>query len=122
SQAQQPAIVWQPDIATAQQIAGQTRKLVLVHFWSPSCVPCMKLEKEVFSRPETVQAMNANFICVKINTEATPEIAHAYSVTMLPTDVVLSADGRLIAQLQCPQAANQYIQQACRVADGYRQL
>ena len=120
--AQQQGIAWQPDIRTAQQVAGQARKLVLVHFWSPSCVPCAKVEQEVFSRPETIQALNANFVCVKVNTDDAVEIARTYNVTMLPTDVVLSADGRLIAQLRSPTDANQYIQKVSQVAEGYRQL
>lgn len=122
SEAQQPGIAWQPDIATAQQIAAQTNRLVLVHFWAPWCKPCQKLEQDVFSRPDTADALNRNFVCVKINTDESKPIATTYNVTTLPTDVVLSSNGRLIAQLQCPQAANQYIQQISQVADGYRQL
>ena len=119
---QQQGIAWQPDIRTAQQIAGPARKLVLIHFWSPSCVPCAKVEQEVFSRPEAIQALNANFVCVKVNTDDALEIAKTYNVTMLPTDVVLSADGRLIAHLRSPTDANQYIQKVGQVAEGYRQL
>ncbi len=119
---QQQGVAWQPDIATAQQIAGNTNRLVLVHFWAPSCKPCAQLDHEIFSRPETAQALAANFVCVKINSDESAEVARAYNVTMLPTDVVLSADGRLIAQLRCPLVAGPYLQQLGQVAAGYRQL
>jgi protein disulfide-isomerase len=119
---QQQGIAWQSDIAAAQQLAAQTNRLVLVHFWSTTCEPCMRLEQEVFNRPETVSALNTNFVCVKVNTNESVELAKTYNVTMLPTDVVLSADGRLIAQLRCPPTANQYIQQLSQAATGYRQL
>ena len=118
----QQGVAWQSDIATAQQMASQTNRLVLVHFWAPSCGPCMRLEQEVFSRPETAQSLNTNFVCVKVNTDISAEVARTYNVTLLPTDVVLSADGRLIAQLRCPPTANQYLQQVNQVAEGYRQL
>ena len=122
SVAQQPGIAWLPDIETAKQLAAQSNKLVLVHFWSTSCQPCMRLEHEVFNRPETAQSLNANFACVKVNAAESDGLVRAYNVTMLPTDVVLSADGRLIAQLRCPPTADQYIQQLSHAAAGYRQL
>lgn len=46
---------WQPNLETAQQVAGQTNRLVLVHFWIKSCQPCLRLDKEVFSRAEVVR-------------------------------------------------------------------
>jgi hypothetical protein len=50
-------IQWLKSIEQARQIAGQTNRLVLVHFWSTSCQPCMKLEREVFARPGTAERL-----------------------------------------------------------------
>ena len=46
----QSAMPWQPNLETAQRLANQTNRLVLIHFWAPWCRPCMRLEHEVFSR------------------------------------------------------------------------
>jgi protein disulfide-isomerase len=82
----------------------------------------MKLEEQVFSRPEVAQTLNANFACLKVNADQAPELAKAYNVTSLPTDVVLTPQGKLIAQLRCPQEVNQYVQQVGQVAEGYRKF
>src|SRR5689334_6705470 len=44
---------WLPSLEAAQQVAARTNRLVLIHFWAPWCQPCMRLEREVFSKPET---------------------------------------------------------------------
>lgn len=115
-------VAWQADLPTAQRAAGATGKLVLVHFWAPWCKPCTNLEEQVFSRPEVAQTLNANFACAKINADQAPELAKTYNVTSLPTDVVLTPQGNLVAQLRCPQEAGQYIQQVGQVAEGYRKF
>jgi protein disulfide-isomerase len=115
-------IAWQTDLQSAQRAAGAANKLVLVHFWAPWCKPCMKLEEQVFSRPEVAQTLNASFVCLKVNADQAPELAKAYNVTSLPTDVVLTSQGKLITQLRCPQEVNQYVQQVGQVAEGYRKF
>ncbi len=45
-------IPWQPTIEAAQQIAAQTNRLVLLHFYGDKCGPCVRVDNEVFSRPE----------------------------------------------------------------------
>src|ERR1700674_4129662 len=83
----QDPIPWQPNLETAQQLAGQTNRLVLVHFWAPWCQPCLRLDKEVFSRAETASALNPNFVFVKLNVDEAPGTARLYGVSSLPTDV-----------------------------------
>ncbi|HEV3137250.1 MAG TPA: thioredoxin family protein [Pirellulales bacterium] len=113
---------WQPNLETAQQLAGQTNRLVLVHFWAPWCQPCLRLDKEVFSHTETAAALNPNFVCVKLNVDETPGTARLYGVSSLPTDVILSPAGRLVAQIQSPPTAVQYIAQMNQAAAGSRDL
>ena len=47
----QDAISWETDLARAQQIAGQTNRLVLAHFWGTWCQPCVRMDREVLSKP-----------------------------------------------------------------------
>jgi protein disulfide-isomerase len=120
--AQAPAVAWHSDLATAQQAAAQTNRLVLVHFWAPWCKPCLRMDQEVFSQPQVIEALNAQFVCVKVNADEHREMATHYGIKALPTEVVLAADGRLIAQLPSPPTAPQYMQQLSTIAAGYRQM
>lgn len=113
---------WQPTLEAAQQIAARTNRLVLVHFWSTRCKPCMRLESEVFSKPEVARALEPNFVMVKLNVDESPGTAQLYGVSSIPTDVVTLPNGRLVWQVQSPPAANQYVAQMNQAAAGHRAL
>ncbi len=113
---------WQPTIEAAQQIAARTNRLVLLHFWSESCRPCMRLEGEVFSRPEVARALEPNYVMVKLNVDEAPGTARRYGVSSIPTDIITLPNGRLVSQMNSPPAASQYIAQMNEAAAGHRNL
>src|SRR5438105_15577339 len=93
--AAQDVIHWQPNIDTAQRLAAQSNRLILVHFWAPWCKPCMRLENEVFNKPEAAHGLEANFVCVKINVDESPGTTRLYGVSRLPTALMNTPTGRL---------------------------
>lgn len=113
---------WQVNVETAQQLAAKTNRLVVIHFWAPWCKPCMRLEKEVFSRVETAKALEANFVFVKVNADEAPSTTRSFGVSSLPTDVIVTPQGRLVSQFQSPPTANQYVAQLNQAAAGHREL
>ncbi len=118
----QDQMPWQPNLETAQRVAAQSNRLVLIHFWAPWCRPCMRLEQEVFSRAETGKQLEANFVMVKLNADDAPGTTRLYGVSSLPTDVITTPSGRLVSQVQSPPSASQYVQQMNQVAAGHRSL
>jgi protein disulfide-isomerase len=115
-------IPWQPTVEAAQQIAAKTNRLVLLHFWSTSCQPCLRLDHEVFSRAEVAKALEPNFVMVKLKWEDAPGTARLYGVSSVPTDVIILPNGRLVSQMQSPPSANQYVAQMNQAAEGHREL
>jgi thioredoxin-related protein len=111
-------VQWVRDLDTAKRIAAQTNRPILLHFWSPSCAPCMALEREVYSRPDVKAALEAMFVPVHVNADESQAITSHYGVTRLPTDVVLAPNGQVITQLKCPLVATQYLAQLVPVARG----
>ena len=60
--AQQEAVHWHKDLESAKVVAKQTNRLVLVHFWTPSCGPCMALNQNVFNQPGVANAIETQFV------------------------------------------------------------
>jgi YHS domain-containing protein/thiol-disulfide isomerase/thioredoxin len=118
----QDQIHWQPDLESAQRLAAQHKKLVLIHFWAPWCKPCRQLEQSVFAQPDVGRSLDANFVMVKLNADDSPATTRMYYVSSLPTDVIITPDGRLVASLPSPQTAQQYVAQMNQAADGHRRL
>ena len=75
AQAADSAVRWHNDIDKALALAAQSNRLVLVHFWKPSCGPCVKLDAQVFSEPQFAAVLEADYVPVKINTDQLPMTA-----------------------------------------------
>ena len=90
------AVRWQPNLELARKSAGESNRLVLVHFWSNGCLPCLRMEREVFSQPDVAAAIEATYAPVRVNVQLEPELARRFGVNCYPTDVVLTPDGEVL--------------------------
>src|SRR5262245_38189431 len=102
---------WHRDLDSARQVALRTNKPILLHFCSPSCVPCVRLDQEVYARPEVQRALETMFVPVRLNVDDYPATAEAFGVRRWPADVILAPNGQFIAQLNCPPAPDEYLAQ-----------
>jgi thiol-disulfide isomerase/thioredoxin len=112
------SLAWQPTLEDAKRVAAQTNRLVLVHFWSPGCAPCLQLEQNVFSQPQVQQAIQARFVSVKLNADDWPTTVKAFGVTRLPTDLVITPGGQIVGRMLSPPTADSYLQQLNIAASG----
>lgn len=102
---------WLTDYKKAQQEAKTNNKLVLLDFTgSDWCGWCIKLNKEVFSKPEFKDYANKNLVLVELDfPRAKPlssdikkqneELAQQYQIEGFPTIVVLDGDGKKVGLL-----------------------
>ena len=105
----QDTIPWITDLKQAREVAERQNRLVLLHFWSDDCAPCMQIERNVFSRPEFIRALTTGFVPVKINASQQRQLAEFYNIERVPTDVIVTPEGREIQRFQSLQDSNQYI-------------
>lgn len=114
----QDQVAFQPDFGTARQLAAQTRKLLVVHFWAPWCEPCLRMEHDVLGQPGLGAAVNPQFVLVKVNADREAELAKQLQVETLPTDVILAPDGRVLAKLPGSRTPAEYLERLRDVAAG----
>ncbi len=113
---QSSAVRWQLNLETAKQTAAQSNRLVLVHFWAEWCVPCQAMERTVFSRPEVAAALEREYVPCRLNLDQFPATANQYGVTKIPTDVIITPQGQMIARLVGAADVPQYLDRIGRVA------
>jgi thiol-disulfide isomerase/thioredoxin/YHS domain-containing protein len=118
--AEQP-FPWEPTLENAQRQAASTQRLILVHFWAPQCVPCQRMESEVFSQPSVAAQLVGNFVPVKINADQYPDIARQYGVGRLPTDVILTPQGQVVQSYFGRTDAASYVARLNQTLAAYRQ-
>lgn len=105
----QDSVPWAADLDSARVAAARQNRLVLIHFSTQHCPPCRNLEQTVFSQPYFGQAVSENFVPVKIDADAHPELATQYDITSVPTDVIITPEGQVRHRMNCPQDAQQYL-------------
>ncbi len=73
---------WKETVAKAKA----QNKPIFIDFFTTWCGPCKLLEQKVYSKPEVIQKMNANFINFKIDAEKGegPDLARRYEVSAYP--------------------------------------
>ncbi|MEO2047246.1 MAG: thioredoxin family protein, partial [Pirellulales bacterium] len=106
---QTDGIRWRSTVDAAKIEAAQTGRLVLLHFWSPSCGPCRKLENTVFHLPQVGADIEKHYVPVKVNVAASSAMAYAYKVNRVPSDVILTSQGNVLANYTSPATQQDYL-------------
>lgn len=105
----QDSIPWLTDLRQARELAERQNRLVLLHFWGEGCIPCEQVERNVFNKPAFIRAITTGYIPVKINAGQQPQYAEFYNIERVPTDVIVTPEGREVQRFQSLQDSNQYI-------------
>ncbi len=102
---------WLTDLPKAQAQAKKENKLVMLDFTgSDWCGWCIKLNKDVFSKPEFAKYAKENLVLVEVDfprrkqqtadvKKANQALQEKYGIQGYPTIVVLDADGKKVGDL-----------------------
>ncbi len=115
---------WLTDFQKAQSEAKSEHKLVLINFTGSDWCPwCIRLEREVFSKPEFAQFAKDNLVLLTADfprakalskevRKQNYELAQRYSVDGFPTIIVLNSEGKQVGLLgYVPGGANAFIEE-----------
>jgi protein disulfide-isomerase len=104
------AAEWETDFAKASTNASKAGLYMLLDFsGSDWCGWCVKLDKEVFSKPEFKAYAKTNLVCVLVDfprekhqsknlKEQNAALSKKYGIRGFPTIVILTPDGELVDQ------------------------
>jgi YHS domain-containing protein/thiol-disulfide isomerase/thioredoxin len=108
-------VAWHSDLEEAFEVARETNRPLLLHFWTPDCIPCRRLERNVLNQPRVVETLTNQFVPVKINAQEFPQLAARYHVSSVPKDVILNTRDEELLRLFTPQDPDQYVAQLSAV-------
>ena len=108
-------IRWETDFKTAMEIAQETDRFVLIHFYGDQCPPCRAMEKGVFSQQMVADAIAPYFVPLKINTEQNPKAVQNLNITSIPTDLIVTPQREIIFRRKGGCSASQYVEELLSV-------
>ena len=109
----EPSSIWRPDFKAALAEAEQQKLPLLIHFHADWCMPCQRMEREVFATPAVRDLLGSHFVAVKVNSDQRQDLVKRYGVETLPSDVIVdSLSGRVIAMTSGFQDRTGYIANA----------
>ena len=107
--------VWRADFKAALQEAEAKKLPLLVHFYADWCMPCQRMEREVFPTPAVKDLLGNRFVAVKVNSDKRQDLVRQYGIETLPSDAVVdSLTGRLITLHSGYMDRTSYITTACQ--------
>ena len=91
-----PTVRWETDLNVAMARAEREQRPLFLHFVSNGDPSAQQMEREVFVQPNIVSQLNANFVMVRVNASENTALVQQYSITAIPTDLIMKPNGQLI--------------------------
>lgn len=113
------ASVWRTDPAQAMADAKRLNRPIVMHFGARWCAPCQKMEHETLKSPELLRILQVGFVAIKIDVEAHPDFQRRFQVENLPTDILLTPDGRVLSRTEGHQSKVDYLATVSRIDARY---
>lgn len=90
--------VWRQDYEAAFAEARRENKPLLLHFSASWCGPCRQMEANVLYQPDVLKRLDQAVIPVMIDYDENPKLVEQFSVRLLPTDIYVDPNGRVVGR------------------------
>jgi len=91
-----PPVHWETDLNIAMARAEREQRPLFLHFVGGDGSSAQQMGNEVFVLPNIASHLNANYVMVRINAVDNPALAQRFSITAIPTDLIMRPNGQLI--------------------------
>lgn len=103
-----PKATWGSDFAQAKAQSAKLNRPILLHFHARWCAPCQQMEHGVLNAAHVLKAIDTHCVGVKIDTDRHPGLVQQYRVEVLPCDVFITPEGKVLHVSQGYIPANAY--------------
>lgn len=79
--------------------AESEKKLVFIDFYTTWCAPCKIMDQNTFSDKDVIKWLEEKSVAIKVDADALPAVAARYDVSVYPTLIFLTPDGREFERL-----------------------
>ncbi|MGD9680154.1 MAG: thioredoxin domain-containing protein [Candidatus Obscuribacterales bacterium] len=87
-------LVWHDWDEALFERARKEKKFIVLDLEAVWCHWCHVMDHETYSRPAVREALNRNYICVKVDQDSRPDLSHRYEDYGWPATIIFDADGR----------------------------
>jgi YHS domain-containing protein/thiol-disulfide isomerase/thioredoxin len=106
---------WRSDFKAALKEAEEKKLPLIVHFYADWCMPCQRMEREVFTKQAVKDVIGSRFVAVKVNSDHHQDLVKQYGVDNLPSDVFVDPlNGRTISINSGYQDQSAYLTKAAQ--------
>tara|TARA_R110002126_G_scaffold124451_3_gene266456 strand:+ start:34447 stop:34926 length:480 start_codon:yes stop_codon:yes gene_type:complete len=91
-------ITWTDDIESAQKLAVNSDKNIMIFFTGTWCSPCKIMKRQVFADDEVKKAMDEKIISLEINIDDpnSQALVKQYNIGATPTTIFIYPSGKVI--------------------------
>lgn len=100
---------WLADYGFARQEAKRLGLPLLIHFSATWCGPCKLMERDTLHTPELLSVLGNQVLALKVDSDESPGLIEAFRVELLPTDIVVAPDGKIVSRTTNYQNPDQYL-------------
>ena len=91
-------ITWTNDIESAQKIADNSNKNIMVFFTAEWCSPCRIMKRQVFADEEVERIINSQLtpVIIDVDNPNTKELVTYFNIGITPTTIILDSHGDVL--------------------------
>ena len=89
---------WDADFEKAEALAKEKGIPLVIHFHAHWCGPCRTMESEVLNTAEVHAMLGSGIVGVKVNSDDRHDLVSRFGISSLPTDVIVSPDGKILSK------------------------
>lgn len=108
-------------IAELREQAEEEEKLVLLYFTAEWCPPCQLMKENVLPEEAVQEAIEADYLFLKIDVDEEPETATQYEVRGVPYMLIVDPEGERVSSFSGYREKEQYIETIQEIAEEYRE-